>query len=74
MADFDRELEAYCRGREDSVFVDFKRCPFLYSDPAHVGELSFVRDDLFIEDRVHFNAEGYRLFKGFMLDVLGGLL
>ena len=74
MKDFDRELEAYCRGHEDSTFVDLRNCPFIYSDPARVGDISSIREDLYIEDRAHFNEKGYGLFRNYMLGVLGDVL
>ena len=51
-------LEKIASEIPNCTFIDGTTCPDL------------VRDDLFIEDRVHYNPEGYRIFADFFKNAL----
>ena len=74
MAEFRDQLAAYCAEHGDSTFVDPVSCPLFYRDPARTGDFTALREDVFVADRGHCNAEGYKLLRRFFLDVLGGVL
>ena len=72
--EYNELLEQYCARHEDTTMVWQSRNPDLYLDPKDIGDYTKVREDLFIEDKVHFNKEGYELYKNFWLRQLDDIL
>lgn len=67
-------LEAYCEKHEDCVYVQDSNISGLYDSPEHVGDPNHLREDIFVEDRVHFNQKGYDIYRDFFLDLLDDIL
>lgn len=72
--EYNERMSQYCAKHDDVTMVWQSRIPDLYTNPEDVGDYSKVRDDLFVEDGVHFNKEGYEIYKQFWLEQLDELL
>jgi hypothetical protein len=72
--EYNELLEQYCARHNDTTMVWQSRNPDLYLNPEDIGDYTKVREDLFIEDQVHFNAEGYEIYKNFWLKQLDDIL
>ena len=72
--EYNELLEQYCAKHDDTTMVWQSRNPDLYLDPKDIGDYTKVREDLFIEDKVHFNKQGYELCKNFWLRQLDDIL
>ena len=65
------ELAAdYCRKHEDTTLLSHWSDPLFFRDPAHVGEYDYIREDVFIEDKIHYNQLGYDLYAAFFRKAL----
>ncbi|MBQ7624875.1 MAG: hypothetical protein IJS65_06355 [Clostridia bacterium] len=64
----------YCLKHPDVRLIDQTGYPGFYEDPAHAGEKEYIREDIFVADKVHFNSAGYaeylKLFKNVLSDIL----
>lgn len=67
-------LRIFCENTPDCKFVSAIDMPFLYEDPADIGDTEKIRDDIFEDDKVHFNPKGYSLFMDFVRELLDDLL
>lgn len=72
--EYNELLEQYCAKHDDTTMVWQSRNPDLYLDPKDIGDYTKVREDLFIEDQVHFNKQGYEIYKNFWLRQLDDIL
>jgi hypothetical protein len=72
--EYNELLEHYCSKHEDTTMVWQSRNPDLYLNPEDIGDYTKIREDLFIEDQVHFNAQGYEIYKNFWLKQLDDIL
>ena len=59
----------YCIAHDDTSFVDHYQCPDFF-EAGHAGELTAVRRDIFIEDKLHLNAAGYAIYTQFFKEIL----
>ena len=73
-AAFRRLLEEYCERHEDTTLICHADDPIWYQTPEDVGDRQKVREDIFVEDQVHFNQKGYDLYRTFMLRQLDDIL
>lgn len=71
---FNSLLRDYCDSHEDTTYVCHTAFPGFYNDPSDVGDYFKVRDDLYIEDKVHFTQEGYDVYRDMFLQVLDDIL
>ena len=71
---FNRLLKEYCERHDDCTFVCLSEYPLFYNNPASAGSYTDLREDLFIEDQVHFNQKGYDIYADFFRDVLKDIL
>lgn len=74
MKQYNELLAAYCAKHDDCVLVEESKIPDLYDSPEHVGDPNHYREELYCEDRVHFNQMGYDVYKEFFLQVLDDIL
>lgn len=71
--EYNRLVKAYCEAHPDTTLVDHSSCEDLFQ-PGHVGDYNFPREELYIDDHVHFNQAGYDIYKKFFLKVLDDIL
>ena len=67
-------LSLYCSLHPEITLVDVYNDPRFYTSPENTGNLKEVREELYIEDRVHFNEKGYAIFKEIFMNALSDLL
>ena len=66
-------VKHYCDTHEDTTYVEHEIWPGFYAE-GHTGELEYLRDELFVEDAVHYNYDGYKVYADFFRVVLKDLL
>jgi len=74
LGEFNILLEDYCRRKPGCICVHLDQCPFLYPSPQDIGRYDIVREDIFAEDRNHFNQTGYDLFADYIRELLDAFL
>ena len=72
--EYNELLEAYCAKHEDCTLVRHITSPVFFENPEDVGDYKKVRQDIFVDDLVHFNQKGYELYTEFFRDVLDDVL
>ena len=71
---YNRMLQDYCNAHEDCSFVSQLGWPGLYENPEDAGDYNKIRTDIFIQDGVHFNPEGYKIYRDLFLNALDDIL
>lgn len=76
MREYHKLMRHYCAEHPDTTYVAHEECPDFWIDPQDAGsfEGSKIRKELFIADRVHFNQNGYDIYKKFFANVLDDIL
>ena len=54
-------------------FLDFAKEPAFFQE-GHVGDYDYPRAELFVEDGIHFNQQGYDAYRDFFLKALDDIL
>lgn len=72
--EYNELLEDYCAKHDDCTLVRHIESPLFFHDPQDIGDYEKVRQDIFIEDLVHFNQLGYDLYAEFFRGVLQDIL
>ena len=72
--EYNQLLKEYCDRHDDCTLIEHTKCPYFYEDPDDIGGYDKIRKDIFIEDQVHYNQEGYDLYRKFFLEVLDDIL
>ena len=67
-------LKDYCTKHDDCTYVCHTESPLFYNAPADVGTYDKIRTDVFVDDQVHYNQQGYDLYREFFLQVLDDIL
>ena len=67
-------LAEYCKKHGDVTLVDQTKCEKLFKGPEFAGDYTNLNEDLFIHDEVHFNQEGYDVYRDFFQGVLEDIL
>ena len=67
-------LEDYCRRHDDCTYLAIHKSPLFFARPEDAGDYKKTRRDIFVEDGIHFNREGYALFTQFIRDSLDDIL
>ena len=67
-------LRDYCNQHEDCTYVSQLNWPGFYENPADAGDYNKIRTDIFVEDGVHFNQEGYDIYRDLFLNALDEIL
>jgi lysophospholipase L1-like esterase len=71
---YHRLLRAYADMHEDTRVVELWNRPEFFETPEDVGDFRKVRDDIFVDDKVHPNQEGYDIFGKIFREALDELL
>ena len=71
---YNRLLKDYCAEHEDCTYVCQSAWPGFYEDPADAGNYSKVRQDIWVEDNIHFTQEGYDIYRDLFLNALDDIL
>ena len=71
--EYDELVANYCAKHDDVTLVDHTACPDFYEEGG-MGQLEAIRTDLHIEDKVHFNPQGYAIYGEFYKKNLADLL
>lgn len=64
----------YARSHEDTEVIQLWNRPEFFQTPEDVGDFQKVREDIFADDRSHFNQAGYDLFAPIIREALADLL
>ena len=72
--EYNELMKNYCEKHDDVTMTWLSRNPELYDNPEDIGNYAKVRDDIWVEDGIHFNNEGYRIYRDFWLKQLDELL
>lgn len=72
--EYNRLLAEYCEKHEDVTLVDQTKCVGLFKGPEFAGDYTNLNEDLFIHDEVHYNQEGYDVYRDFFREVLEDIL
>ena len=71
---YNRMLKDYCDRHEDCTYVSQVDWPGFYENPEDAGDYDKIRTDIFVEDNVHFNQEGYDIYRDLFLHALDDIL
>ena len=71
---FNSLLHDYCASHDDTTYICQAAFPGFYRDPADVGDYFKIRQDIFVEDGVHFTQEGYDIYRDLFLQALDDIL
>ena len=71
---FHRLLKAYASLHEDTTVIELWNRPEFFETPEDVGNFQKVREDIFVEDKVHPNQAGYDILGAIFREVLDDLL
>ena len=66
-------IRAYGDEHKDVTLIDGSTFPELFQ-PGHAGDYDYPREELYVEDGVHFNQDGYDVYRDIYLRVLDDLL
>ena len=68
-----QRLKEYADSHDDVTLIRVSQEPMYFKEGA-VGDYTQVREDIFIEDRIHFTPYGYELFTDVMRRALDDIL
>ena len=71
--EYDLLQKAYIDSHDDVTFLDFGKFPGFFQE-GHVGDYNYPREELFVEDGIHFNQQGYDVYRDFFLQALDDIL
>ena len=71
--EYEQLLRDYCATHEDTTLVDHTQIPDLWQE-GHMGDFQYPRFELFVEDGLHFNQDGYDVYRDIYLRVLDDIL
>lgn len=71
---FCQRLKQYAAAHDDVTLVYPETIVGFYETPDDVGDFSKLREELFIEDKVHLSPEGYSLYAEFWRETLKDIL
>ena len=72
--EYNELLAQYCRKHDDCTLVDHWSNPIFFVDPNRIGEYDNIKEDIFIEDKIHYNQKGYDLYAEFWREILKDVL
>jgi len=73
-AQFNKLLKDYCASHEDCTLVCQSTWHGFYPDPADAGDYGKIRQDIWVEDEIHFTQEGYDIYRDLFLNALDEIL
>ena len=68
--EYNELLAGYCRKHDDCTLVDHWSNSLFFEDQKRIGEYDNIKEDIFIEDKIHYNQKGYDLYAEFWREVL----
>lgn len=68
--EYNELLQEYCSKHDDCTLVSHWNNPLFFVDPNRLGEYDNIREDIFIEDKIHYNSKGYELYCKFFKEAL----
>lgn len=71
---FNKLLKEYCDANDDCVYVCQSAWRGFYTDPADAGDYSKIRQDIWVDDEMHFTQEGYDVYRDLFLEALDDIL
>ena len=71
--EYQQMIRSYAATRGDVTLIDHAEIPDLWQE-GHMGDYDYPRDELFVADGVHFNQDGYDVYRDVYLRVLDDLL
>jgi hypothetical protein len=54
--------------------VPLEKQAFFFENPEDIGDYDKIREDIYHEDKTHFNPMGYGMFMDFVRELLDDLL
>ena len=74
--EFQQLCREYCARHKDTKMICHADCAGFWKDPADAGifDREKIREDIYVEDEIHFNQLGYDIYKDFMTNVLAEIL
>ena len=72
--EYNEYLEFFCSKTENCIYVPMQNQAFFYENEEDIGDYDKVREDIFHEDQVHLNPQGYAMFMDFVRELLDDLL
>ena len=72
--EYNQYLEDFCARTENCIYVPMEKQAFFYENEEDIGDYDKVREDIFAEDQVHLNPQGYAMFMDFVRELLDDLL
>ena len=67
-------LALYCAQHDDCKLITHWDDPIFYNSLEDVGDIDKIRQDIFIEDKVHLTPEGYELYAQFIRKNIADIL
>ena len=67
-------IHIYADTHEDTKIIELWNRPELFEKPEEVGNYKFVREDIFVDDKVHPNQAGYDILAPIFREALDDLL
>lgn len=67
-------LALYAQTHEDTEVITLWNRPEFFETPEDVGDFNKVREDIFVDDKVHLNQAGYDIFGPIFKEALDELL
>lgn len=67
-------IAAYAQSHEDTEVIQLWNRSDLFQTPEDVGDFKKIREDIFVDDKVHFNQAGYDIFACIFREALAELL
>jgi lysophospholipase L1-like esterase len=67
-------IHFYTQTHPDAKFIELWNQPELFETPEDVGDYTKVRKDIFVDDKVHPNQEGYDILGSIFREALDELL
>ena len=72
--EYNEFLEAFCARTENCIYVPLEKQAFFFENPEDIGDYDKIREDIYHEDKTHFNPKGYGMFMDFVRELLDDLL
>jgi len=71
--EYEQIIRAYAAAHDDVTLIDHAKIPDFFEE-GHMGDYEYPREELFVEDGVHYNQDGYDVYRDIYLRVLDDLL
>lgn len=71
---YNKLLKEYCSSQEDCYYISQSGWHGFYENVEDIGNYSKVRQDIWIEDQMHFTQKGYDMYRDLFLEALDDIL